>query len=86
MAEIPSEVDRNRDIFLRTTLRHILFEEFVTWNVVKQDTLLGMKFGDRAKGDGRVISWQIDMTVVARLVNHPVDHLHFAVQPIHGCD
>ena len=85
-AELPGEVDRERDIFLREALRHVLFKEFVTRDIGKPDTFLGMKSGDRAEGDGRVIPWQIDMTVGARLIDHPVDHLHFTVQPIHGGD
>lgn len=85
-AELPGEVYGQRDVLPRAALRHMLLEELVARDVGEAETPLGVKFGDRAEGDGRVVIRAIDAAVGARLIDHAVDHLHFAVQPIHGGD
>ena len=73
-------------MLFRSDFPQMFLEKFVGRDVFELQTLFGAEIADRSEGDCGIVVRLVNMTVRTRLIDHPVNHLHFAVQTVHGGD
>ena len=85
-AESAGEADREREVVPRAAVVHPRFELLVARDAGEPQGVLRAEIGNRPERDRLVVSGQMDLPVGACLIDHAVDHLHFAVKPVHRRD